>query len=116
MNYQVLLIILWPIVSCLFALRFHARQNSNKGWTGGPISWPKAFWLAFTINQWFFVPIFFLLHPDLPQGLKVVYGFHLLSWWIRGPLELVMIYRWLNWTPYYGISHDLFHITGVLTC
>lgn len=42
-------------------------------------------------------------------------SFHLLSWWIRGVLELVMIYKWFNWSPRYGIGHDFFHLTGCLS-
>ncbi len=108
-------IALWPIVTVLLAVNIHRRQNSKKAWTGGPISWPKALWLAFTVQHWFVVPIFFLLHPEFPEDLFAVYIFHLISWWIRGPLELVMIYKWLNWTPFYGIGHDIFHILGVTT-
>jgi hypothetical protein len=26
-----------------------------------------------------------------------------------------MIYKWLNWSPRYGIGHDLFHILGIGT-
>lgn len=109
-------IALWPVLVLLLARGFHRKQNSKKAWTGGPISWPKSIWLAYTITSWFLLPLLFVVYPDLPPGLWVFYIFHLASWWLRGPLELVMIYKWLNWTPKYGISHDIFHIVGGLVC
>ncbi len=107
-----ILCILWPLVSCLLAAHFYRRQNGSKAWTGGPISVPKAMWLSYTVTTWFFMPIWLLLSGSVPQPLIYFFYFHLLSWWIRGPLELVMIYKWLNWTPKYGMGHDLFHILG----
>lgn len=109
-----LIIALWPAVVSLLALFIHRKQNSNQAWTGGPISWPKSFWLAFTILTWFFLPIFIWLHPDFPAGARALFAFHLGSWWIRGLLELVMIYKWKNWSPRYGIAHDLIHIAGAI--
>lgn len=104
------LILIWPILVSVVALFFHRKQNSQQAWTGGPISWPKSFWLAYTTTTWFLLPVIFLIHPEFPHSLMVFYVFHLFSWWIRGPLELIMIYKWFNWSPRYGISHDLFHV------
>jgi hypothetical protein len=109
-SFSKILLILWPLLPIGLAIFFHTKQNSRDAWTGGPISWPKSLWLSYTITTWFFCPILFLTAPQLSPALLLVFAFHLLSWWIRGPLELVMIYRWLNWSPRYGISHDLFHI------
>lgn len=110
MNIFNIIIALWPLVVSGMAVFFYRKQNSRQAWTGGPISWPKSFWLAYTTTTWFFLPFVFIFHPDFPAPLIYFFVAHLLSWWIRGPLELVMIYKWLNWTPRYGISHDLFHI------
>ncbi|HUP56830.1 MAG TPA: hypothetical protein VM598_05210, partial [Bdellovibrionota bacterium] len=98
------------------AIRFRHKQNENtaKGkWVGGEISWPKAFWLAYAIGSWFLMPWIFFLDPATPTPLRWAVGLHLASWWIRGPLELVMIYKWFNWTPVYGMSHDTLHCMGV---
>jgi hypothetical protein len=113
-NTFTLLIIISPLLTFILALWIFKKQNSSKAWTGGPISKPKSHWLAWTVFNWFFVPLFFLFNSDFPQELKWFYIFHLLSWWIRGPLELVMIYKWFNWTPYYGIGHDLAHFVVAL--
>jgi hypothetical protein len=112
MNLQALLstIILAGMIG--FAWRFHDLQNKktrDQQWVGGAISWPKSFWLAYAVGSWFFVPFLFLLDPHLPEPLRWVLIAHLASWWIRGALEMVMIYRWFNWTPIYGISHDTLH-------
>lgn len=109
------LIILWPLFVSLMARMFHRKQNSSKAWTGGPISWPKSFWLSYTVLTWFILPFLFLLHPETPSFLKIYFIAHLISWWIRGPLELIMIYKWFCWTPRYGIGHDLFHISLCLS-
>ncbi len=106
-------LIFWPLLVSVFAILYKKKQNGPHPMTGGPISTPKAFWLAYTVTTWFFFPFLFLLNPEIVSPLKVMIGFHLLSWWLRGPLELVMIYKWFNWTPKYGISHDLFHLLGL---
>jgi hypothetical protein len=96
----------------LFSWRFKSAQDrntANRKWVGGEISWPKALWLAYALGSWFFVPWVFALSASTAEPFRWVLYLHLASWWIRGPLELVMIYRWFNWTPVYGISHDAFH-------
>jgi hypothetical protein len=108
------LIIFSPFLTALLAIWVFKKQNSSKAWTGGPISKPKSHWLAWTVFNWFFVPFFYLLHSELPHELTWFFVFHLLSWWARGPLELIMIYKWFNWTPYYGIAHDIFHFIVAL--
>ena len=107
------ILVLWPALVSLFAFFYKKKQNGPNPMTGGPISTPKAFWLAYTVTTWFFFPFLFILSPEVIAPLKMIIGFHLLSWWLRGPLELVMIYKWFNWTPKYGISHDLFHLIGL---
>ncbi len=97
----------------VFASWFYKRQNGPDAAVGGPISKPKALWLSYTIGSWFLFPFVFYFHPDVSQPLKIVIVIHLVSWWVRGPLELVMIYKWLNWTPVYGITHDILHIMAV---
>lgn len=105
---------LWPLVVCLQALAYRKKQNSENPFTGGPISLPKAHWLSYTVATWFILPIFIYFQPALNPSLKFVLLIHLISWWTRGPLELIMIYKWLNWSPRYGISHDFFHIFAIL--
>lgn len=101
---------LWPVVVAIQAYFYRKKQNGNNPLTGGPISWPKAFWLSYTVWTWFLLPFFIIFHPLLSESIQMILIAHLVSWWTRGILELVMIYKWFNWTPIYGISHDVFHI------
>ncbi len=98
----------------LFAVRFRAKQNrgtADGSIVGGAISWPKAFWLANAIIGWYLVPFVFWFDASTEGPMRSLLAAHLASWWIRAPIELWMIYRLYNWTPVYGILHDLAHGT-----
>ncbi len=99
--------IAWPVFVFLLGALFHQKQNSKDPWTGGPISWPKSLWLSNAIYSWFFYPAFLLFLPSSLSDLQLFLWVHLIGWWTRGVLELLMIYRWLSWSPKYGITHDL---------
>jgi hypothetical protein len=101
--------ILWPLFVAIQAWCYRLKQNGDNPFTGGPISWPKAFWLSYTILTWFILPLIIIFYPTLSTALRIILIIHLVSWWTRGLLELIMIYKWFNWSPRYGISHDLFH-------
>ena len=100
------------IIQLLGSTWFYKKQNQGS-FVGGAISIPKALWLFYAIFFWFFLPLIYLSHPALDGTLKVILALHTLIWWIRGPLELAMIYKWFNWSPRYGIIHDVLH-AGVL--
>ena len=102
-----------PILLMVTSILFNKKQNTGSI-VGGKISLPKSFWLSFTIGTWFFLPFSFYA-MDTDPGLMKVIHFHMLSFWIRGVLELFMIYKWYNWSPRYGISHDLFHLIGLIS-
>lgn len=99
----ILLFILW------FARMFYVKQNSGKI-VGGKVSIPKALWLGYAIGSWYFVPFLFLTWGEVDPWLKIIFVGHLMSWWVRAPIELIMIYKYFNWTPIYGITHDVLHI------
>lgn len=117
-NAFVLALILFPLLPLALAALFRARQNKGDI-VGGDISWPKSLWLAYTVTSWFVLPLLLMgvFYINVfsgsteiwPQTLAVAFIGHLVSWWLRGPLELLMIYKWFNWSPRYGISHDLAH-------
>jgi hypothetical protein len=106
-----IVLVIWPLWLTVVANFYRRKQNGLNPWTGGQISWPKAFWLAYAIQTWFFLPLFFF-QSSTPDFIRYILIFHLISWWLRGLCELVMIYKWFNWTPRYGIGHDLFHLIG----
>lgn len=111
-----LAIVFFPLMTAGAGALFRSRQNKGDI-VGGAISWPKALWLAYTVLTWFLLPIIYILlglcvgelAKPWPPTLWVAFIGHLLSWWVRGPLELFMIYKWFNWSPRYGITHDLVH-------
>ncbi len=92
-----------------FSRFFYVKQNTGKI-VGGKVSTPKALWLGYAIGSWYFVPFLFLAWPEVYPWLKTILVLHLISWWLRAPIELIMIYKYYNWTPIYGISHDAIHI------
>ena len=103
MIYNILLIIV--IISIgLYGKSFYTKQNV-KSHLGGKISLPKIFWLMYTIYSWFFIPAFLLIWITDPFIKITLIGF-LILFWVRGILELFMLYKWKNWRPPYGISHD----------
>lgn len=94
----------------LGAVRFHKRQNQTEGaWTGGPISWPKCFWLLYALGAWFLLPWVLVFAPAISCEFRDLLILHTGVWWTRGVIEMVMIYRLFNWSPVYGITHDAFH-------
>jgi len=109
-----ILIVLAPILALGAGCFFWRRQNVGQT-VGGAISFPKALWLSYTVTAWFFLPFVFLPHPELTREPRLLLALHLLSWWIRGPIELLMIYRWFNWSPRYGIAHDILHAAMLAT-
>jgi len=95
-----------------YARLFYSKQN--RGAVGGSVSKPKAMWLSYAVHHWFITPIFLgLLNYQNPAWSTFLW-FHCLSWYLRGPVELLMIYRWFNWKPLYGITHNVFHFCLLL--
>ncbi|MEW5741480.1 MAG: hypothetical protein AB1938_21340 [Myxococcota bacterium] len=101
---------------CVGAVGWFAGRQNAGGKLGGRISWPKRVWLTFTIWSWLFECAVLALDAGLPFGFRLLVGVHAASMWTRGLLELVMLYRWKNWKPPYGIAHDALCIvsTGAL--
>ena len=91
------------------ALAFRHGQNVG-GHIGGPISWPKLLWLAYTLAAWFVVAFFFWRSDLVAPGRRRAYGWHLASFTLRGLVELWLIYVAVAWIPPYGIAHDLFNV------
>ena len=95
------------------ALWFRSKQNRAHA-MGGKISNPKLLWLFFAIWFWLFECAVFAFEPSLPSGYRIIFGVHAASMWLRGVLEMVMLYVTRNWRPPIGIGHDLLCIVTVL--
>jgi hypothetical protein len=103
-----LVLIVTAALLAAFGVRFHRRQKS--GALGGAISKPKAFWLPFAIYLWFVVAGVLGFDPVLPWSVRAPFAALAVSMWVRGAIEMVMLYATKNWKPPYGIAHDLFTI------
>jgi hypothetical protein len=95
------------------ALWFRARQNRAHA-MGGKISNPKLLWLFFAIWFWLFECAVLAFEPSLPPGYRIIFGVHAASMWLRGALELFMLYVTRNWRPPIGITHDVLCLVTVL--
>lgn len=97
----------------LAAFWFRARQNRAHT-MGGRISNPKLLWLFFAIWFWLFECAVLAFEPSLPNGYRLIFGVHAASMWLRGVVEMVMLYVTRNWRPPIGIGHDGVCIVTVL--
>lgn len=88
----------------LFGARFYAKQH--KGALGGRISRVKAYWLPFAIWFWFVVCPVVGFDAAVHEGARralLAFGVFM---WLRGAVEMVMLYVTKNWRPPIGITHD----------
>jgi hypothetical protein len=83
------------------------RQQNRRAAIGGAISGPKITWLAYAIMLWFFVSPAVACDGGVHRHLRALLALFSVLMWLRGGVELLMMYRWKNWRPPYGITHDL---------
>jgi hypothetical protein len=84
----------------------YVRQNVTGG-TGGVISAPKLAWLGYAVFAWFLLCPILATERAVSRPLRrALSGFSMLMW-IRGLIELPMLFVWRNWRPPIGIFHDL---------
>jgi hypothetical protein len=82
---------------------------------GGEIALSKSFWLSYTLLSWFVLPLLFLYHTNLSINFRMIMGALTCSMWIRGIIELIMMFRFKGWKPIYGIIHDIFTIILIMS-
>lgn len=97
-----------------FGLTFYRRQA--EGGLGGRISLPKTYWLCFAVFFWFALCPAVALDVHFPPLVRLVATSMAISMWLRGTLEMVMLYRWKNWRPPYGVGHDILCIVLIAGC
>ena len=88
------------------AVAFHILQN-QLALTGGGIAWPKSAWLGCTILFWFVLPALLVSDARLTAAWRAPFIALLALMCLRGVVELWMLYVSHNWSPFYGIGHDL---------
>ena len=103
-----LIVAAWSTLAALLAaaLLFFWAQNHFRP-VGGDISWPKLCWLSYAVALWFAVPALVAADPRLPASWRLPFAILALLMLARGVVELWMLYVARNWSPWYGIGHDL---------
>jgi len=90
----------------LCALAFHAAQN-RFALTGGSVALCKGIWLGLAVLFWLVLPALILADARIVSALKRPFGLLLLLMGARGAAESLMLYVFRNWSPFYGIAHDV---------
>ena len=94
------------VVLVVVALAFYRHQNAERR-MGGAISLAKMFWLSFAVGVWFLVCPILALDTSVHLGLRWILGCFAAFMWMRGVVELFMMYVTRNWRPPYGIAHSV---------
>jgi len=88
------------------AIAFYWAQNQFKP-VGGDVSWAKVFWLMYAILFWLVLPALLAADPRLAPSWHRPFAVLAILMLARGWVELWMLYVALNWSPWYGIGHDI---------
>ncbi len=107
-----LIALLVPSLTIIISFAFYFGQNKKEN-IGGKMAPCKLFWLDYTIMTWFFLPLYFYFSGYTDGVFNVLYALSI-SMWIRGIIELFMLYVTKNWTPPLGITHNIITIIIVL--
>jgi hypothetical protein len=99
----------------LSGVLFHVLQN-RLNLIGGAIALAKLLWLGLAILLWLGLPLLLALDGRLSPWLRYAFAFLFVSMAARGIIELWMLYVSKNWSPNYGIAHDLLCMAGLLLC
>jgi hypothetical protein len=89
-----------------------ARRQNRGAIMGGAISRAKQLWLTWAVYTWFVLAPLFAFLPGLRPATRGTLLVFAASMWLRGVVELVMLFVTKNWRPPMGIAHDVF--TAVL--
>ncbi|BAO43129.1 hypothetical protein [Thiolapillus brandeum] len=101
-----LLLVLGLLGLAISGLLFYQSQNHSE-LPGGPVAGVKILWLGSVLFCWYWLPAVMLLEPRM-KGSRRLLSIFLINMLLRAIIELLMMYQWQNWHPWYGISHDLF--------
>lgn len=85
---------------------FYLMQN-HTGLIGGEIALSKAVWLALAILFWLLLPALILMDGKTVNACRLPFAWLLGLMTARGVIEGLMLYVYNNWSPLYGIAHDV---------
>lgn len=92
------------LVAC--AGGFYFLQN-QLGVIGGEIALPKLMWLGYALLFWLGLPLLIVGDRRSPPIIARTFAWLLALMVARVVIEGVMLYITKNWSPLYGIGHDL---------
>ena len=92
------------LVAC--AGGFYFLQN-QLGVIGGEIALPKLMWLGYALLFWLGLPLLIVGDRRSPPIIARAFAWLLALMGARVVIEGVMLYITKNWSPLYGIGHDL---------
>ena len=92
---------------------FYVAQN-HFGFIGGQIAFSKAAWLAIAIMFWLILPGLICADAQVAPAIRGPYALLLILMGVRAVLELPMMYWLNNWSPLYGIAHDVLCMSVLL--
>jgi hypothetical protein len=101
----------WLLVSSIGVLSvasavFAWRQN-HLAVVGGPISVAKTLWLNYMLIAMYIIPFFLWREKTLTPTTRNLFGWLFVSFALRAPIELWIIFFTRGWRCAYGIAHDL---------
>jgi len=98
----------WTPVIAIFAAAplFWWVQNHWQP-VGGAMAFQKALWLADAVVLWIVLPLCIVRDMRIDAGVRRAFRALLILMALRAVIELWMLYVSLNWSPWYGIAHDL---------
>lgn len=88
------------------AVVFYHTQNSAAR-IGGVMAPSKAFWLSYAILLWIVLPLLICLDTRVMRTLRYAFATLFVLMALRAAVELRMLFVTLDWSPWYGIVHDL---------
>jgi hypothetical protein len=88
------------------AAAFYVAQNALRP-VGGEIALVKLLWLAGAVLLWGVLPPLLAADARLGQSLRRAFAALCALMLARAAIEGWMLYVSLNWSPWYGIAHDV---------
>jgi hypothetical protein len=100
--------VIWALVLTIFAAApvFWWVQNRWQP-VGGAMAFQKAVWLADAVVLWIALPLCIVRDVRIAAEVRRAFKVLLILMALRAVIELWMLYVSLNWSPWYGIAHDL---------
>jgi hypothetical protein len=105
------------IIAGLVASGYGFRLLQNQfGVIGGVISLPKLVWLGLALLFWLALPVLIVADVRTPPKIRRAFAWLLALMGARAAIEFVMLYITKNWSPLYGMGHDVICLCALIVC